>query len=182
MTERETPLEQPDEAASAAQAEIEPTGAAQKRKTVVYTGFGGFLLFILAVSVFFYFNFTTIEVQGNSMEPTLDEGQRLLVSKAYWLVGDIKDNDIVVIKNPVEDEVIIKRVYKSAGEAVDLAMVPDSWDVTQGNYIVPEGTIYVIGDNVEVSQDSRHYGPFELKDVLGKVVVIQSAFDSSDES
>jgi signal peptidase I len=150
------------------------------RKTVVYTGFGGFLLFLLGVSVFFYYNFKTIEVQGDSMEPTLHEGERMLVSRAYWLVGEIKDGDIVVIENPYEDEVIIKRVYKTAGEIVDLAEVPESWDITSGKYVVPEGTIYVLGDNRAVSQDSRHYGPFDLKHVVGKVVVIQPGLGSSD--
>ena len=152
------------------------------RRTVIYTGFGGFLLFVLAVSVFFYFNFTTVEVQGDSMAPVLEPGQRLLVSSAYWLIGGVKDGDIVVIKNPYEDEVIIKRVYKTAGESVDLALVPENWDITRGRYIVPEGTIYVIGDNWPVSEDSRHYGPFDLSDVLGKVVVVHSVLEASEAS
>jgi signal peptidase I len=159
----------------------EPSPRRSKRRTVLYTSFGGFLLFLLAVSVFFYTNFKTIEVQGNSMEPTLVAGQRLLVSKAYWLVGAIKEGDIVVINSPFEHEVIIKRVYKTGGGTVDLALVPEHWDITHGKYKVPEGTIYVLGDNLEVSQDSRHYGEFSLKDVLGKVVVVQSS-GSPDES
>lgn len=150
-----------------------------KTRTLIYTGFGGFLLFLLALAVFFYYNFRTIEVQGDSMIPTLQPGQRLLISKAYWLVGDIKDNDIVVINNTSENEVIIKRVYKLAGETVDLQNVPASWDLTLGEYTVPENKIFVLGDNVEVSQDSRTYGPFDLKDVIGKVVVVNPEIDSS---
>jgi signal peptidase I len=150
----------------------------RSRKAVVYTGFGGFLLFLFVITVFFYYNFKTIEVQGDSMETTLREGQRLLISNAYWLVGPIKDNDIVVIKNPYEgNEVIIKRVYKVAGEVVGLANVPENWDITNGPYTVPKGTIFVLGDNRAVSQDSRHYGPFDIDDVVGKVVVVHSALD-----
>lgn len=153
------------------------------RKTVIYTGFGGFLLFILAFAVFFYVNFKTIEVQGDSMEPTLKAGDRLLISRAYWLIGPIKQGDIVVIRNPYEtDEVIIKRVYRSAGGKVGLKNVPETWDIAQGEYTVPEGTIFVLGDNAAVSQDSRHYGPFDLKDVIGKMVVIHPAIDPSSES
>lgn len=153
-----------------------------KRRTLIYTGFGSFLLFLFAFVIFFYFNFKTIEVQGDSMLPTLQPGQRLLVSKAYWLVGNLKFEDIVVIDNVEDGEVIIKRVYRLAGEKVDFKNVPDSWDITQGDYIVPEGKVYVLGDNWPVSQDSRHYGPFELTNVIGKVVVIRSALNSSDES
>lgn len=176
MEQQDNPVEQPTLA-------VEDGGQASpspRRKRVIWTSFGGFLLFLLAFSIFFYKNFKTIEVQGNSMEPTLMEGERLLVSSAYWLVGEIKDNDIVVIRNIEEGDTIIKRVYKSAGETVDLANVPDSWDITQGKYVVPPGTIYVLGDNREVSQDSRHHGPFDLKDVLGKVVIVQSAAGSDD--
>lgn len=153
-----------------------------QRRTLIYTGFGSFLLFLFAFSLFFYFNFKTIEVQGDSMMPSLKPGQRLLVSKAYWFVGDLKYGDIVVINNKSENEVIIKRVYKLAGEKVDLKNVPFNWDITQGDYIVPEGTVYVLGDNWSVSQDSRHYGPFDLADVIGKVVIVRSALSSPDES
>ena len=170
----QTEVEPPTEVAD------EPTDPKrQKRKRLIYTGFSGFLLFLLVVAVFFYRNFRTIEVQGDSMETTLHAGSRLLISNAYWLVGPIRDNDIVVIRNPYEEnEVIIKRVYKLAGEAVGLANVPENWDVTSGPYIVPEGTIYVLGDNRQVSQDSRHYGPFEIEDVIGKVVVVHSALEN----
>ena len=153
-----------------------------KGRTLIYTGFGSFLLFLFAIVIFFYYNFKTIEVQGDSMMPTLEPGQRLLVSKAYWLVGDLKFKDIIVIENSRDDDIIIKRVYKLAGEKVDIKNVPFTWDLTQGDYIVPEGTVYVLGDNWSVSQDSRHYGPFDLTDVIGKVVVIRSALDSSNES
>ncbi len=180
MAESEQLEDSPVEPVAEGEAAADPTTKLPSRKKLIWTSFGSFLLFLLAVSVFFYYNFKTIEVQGNSMEPTLHEKQRLLISSAYWLVGEIKVNDIVVIKNTFEDDVIIKRVYKMAGETVDLAAVPENWDITKGKYVVPEGTIYVLGDNGKVSQDSRHYGPFNLVDVIGKVVVIQSAIGSSE--
>jgi signal peptidase I len=156
----------------------EPEAKPSIRRKVIYTGFSGFLLLLLVFVAFFWQSFKTIEVQGDSMEPTLHAGERLLISKAYWLVGGIEDNDIVVIRNPYEkNEVIIKRVANVAGEAVDLANVWEDYDVTSGPYIVPAGTIYVLGDNRPVSQDSRHWGPFSLDDVVGKVVVFHSARD-----
>lgn len=163
-------------------AESKFDASSSKTRTLIYTGFGGFLLFLLAIAVFFYANFRTIEVQGESMAPTLQPGQRLLISKAYWLVGDIQSGDIVVIDNRIENEVIIKRVYKLEGQTVDLQNVPAGWDLTHGEYTVPDHQIFVLGDNIEVSQDSRHYGPFDLNDIIGKVVVVNSGTSSSAEA
>lgn len=145
------------------------------RKGVAITGFGTALLFVLVFAIFFYFNFTTVVVSGNSMEPTFHNGQRLLASRAYWLVGQIQRRDIVVVRTqgqgPGQTGYIIKRVLGLPGDAVDGANVPDSWRVSDGPFIVPEGRVYVIGDNREVSEDSRRFGPVPLDDVLGKIVI-----------
>lgn len=145
-----------------------------RKKKVIVTGFGAFLVVVLLFTVFFYFNFHTVEVKGESMEPTFSSGQRLLVSKAYWLVGPIKKNDIVVVDSK-EHEYVIKRVYAMEGEAVDLYNVPDTWSLTnlaEGEYRVPPNKLYILGDNRPVSEDSRVYGPIDAKQVLGKVIVV----------
>lgn len=145
-----------------------------KRRTIL-TGFGGFLLLILVMTIYFFNSFQTVVVSGESMMPTLKSGTRLLVSNAYWLVGPIRDNDIVVIRGTTKGEYIIKRVFKMGGESVDWYNAPKSWtleeDKIKDGYTVPEGSIYVIGDNRPVSEDSRYFGPVELGRVLGKVVV-----------
>lgn len=134
------------------------------------TELGVSLIMILAITLFFYFNFTTVVVSGHSMDPTFKSGQRLLASKAYWLVGGIKDKDVVVIRGSAPSEYIIKRVYKSAGETVDWVNVPNDWRLTQGAYVVPNDHIYVLGDNREVSEDSRRFGAVPLDKVIGKIV------------
>lgn len=151
----------------------------KSKRAKIYSGFGGFLLFMLAVALFFFYNFKTVEVSGESMEPTLRSGSKLLITKAYWLVGPIVPDDIVVIKNDVDDDLIIKRVYKTEGQEVDPKNVPLSYSLTDGPYIVPKGTVYVLGDNYNFSQDSRDFGPFNVEDVVGKVVVVQPAFGES---
>lgn len=158
-----------------------PSEKRPPRRAAVYTGFGGFLLFMLFVTVFFYYNFKTIEVKGESMEPTLHDGNRLLISSAYWLVGPIVKDDIVVIKNEIEGDVIIKRVYGIEGQEIDPLNVPETYDLGSGPYVVPKGTIYVLGDNIGVSEDSRHYGPFDIKSVIGKVVAVHSVFSGKNE-
>lgn len=134
------------------------------------TGFGVTLILILLIALFFYFNFTTVVVSGTSMLPTFQDHQRLLASKAYWLVGAVQDNDVVVIKMDGSKDYIIKRVYKMAGETVDWKNVPEDYPLTRGEYKVPDDSIFVLGDNRPVSEDSRKFGPIKVEQILGKIV------------
>ena len=173
------PLESGEPTPAERLAASETASAVARRRTLILTGFSGFLLFTLGFVVFFFMNFKTIEVQGDSMYPTLDPGQRLLMTKAYWLVGDLEVGDIVVLYNQAENEVIIKRIYRLARGEVDLYNVPRNYDIRDGAYIVREGYIYVLGDNWEVSLDSRTYGEFPMEAVMGKVVVMNDSFAES---
>ena len=125
---------------------------------MVITGFGAAMLGVLAYASFFYFNFKTVQVTGESMEPTFESGRRLLMSKAFWLVGPIQRNDIVVIKTPDTGETLIKRVKGLPGDVIDFMDIPYSWKLVMGEYKVPAGTFYCLGDNRPVSQDSRDLG------------------------
>ncbi|MCW5938676.1 MAG: signal peptidase I [Fimbriimonadaceae bacterium] len=141
------------------------------RRKRAFRGFGVFLAAVLGFALFFQMNFQTVSVRGNSMEPTFNSGDRLLVSKAYWLVGPIRLNDIVVVRMEKSGDVLIKRVKGLSGDVIDFIDVPTTWKIGMGEYRVPEGTLYLLGDNRPVSQDSRVFGPFEPKDVVGKVVI-----------
>ncbi len=153
------------------QAETQQQGTLKPRKRGKRTFFLVFLLFVLGVSGFGLLNFQTVIIQGDSMEPTFYDEQRILVCKALWLVGKPKHNDIVVIKGMKPDEYLVKRVYRLAGEAVEIVYQPYEWSFTKGVYIVPEGHIYVLGDNLENSEDSRSFGAVEESRVIGKVVM-----------
>ena len=143
-----------------------------KKRTI--TGFGVFLVFTLVFTIFFYLNVKTIQVSGVSMLPTFKNGRRVLVSKAYWLVGPIKDNDIVVSKDPGGPGTIIKRVYRLGGESVDYPHYPDTVPLFMGReYRVPKGYVYLLGDNPPFSEDSRRFGPVPIDKILGKVIVYQ---------
>lgn len=134
------------------------------------TGFTLVLIYALAFLMFWFFNFQKVVVSGVSMEPTLKNGRNLWSCKAYWLVGPIKRGDIVVIREEAAHDTIIKRVYRMGGEVVDYAWIPNNYAVTQGPYVVPEGQIYVLGDNRPESEDSRIFGPVPLEEVRGKIV------------
>lgn len=137
------------------------------------TGFGVILLFLLAFAIYFHFTFTTVVVSGDSMLPTLKNGQRVLTSKAYWLVGPIGIKDVVVIKDDGPTGYIIKRIYRMPGEIVEWFNVPDTADLRDGEFKVPSDHVYVLGDNREVSEDSRRFGPVPISNIIGKVVIRQ---------
>ncbi|RYG39343.1 signal peptidase I [bacterium] len=144
----------------------------RKGKKRAITGFGIVLLVLLPLVFFFYLSFHTVVVQGVSMLPKLKPNQRLLVSDAYWLVGPIRHQDIVVVREKeIPNGYFIKRVYKLGGEEVDYANYPKGYSIREKTYKVPEGSVFLLGDNRLQSEDSRAFGAVELSRIIGKVVV-----------
>ncbi len=117
-----------------------------------------------------YRAFASAIVDGVSMEPTLQSGQRLLYTK---LVGDIKDGDIVVVRNWLGNDYLVKRVYKKAGEVVEVPYKPTylSPDEAAREYRVPQDSVFLLGDNYFSSTDSRAFGPVPIEHIAGKVVL-----------
>lgn len=144
----------------------------RKKRRLIMSGFTVFLLLMLALAVGAFFTFKTIVVQGESMEPTFVEGEKVLVSKAYWLVGGVERNDIVVVRDQETGDMLIKRVYALGGESVDVLNAPENWSIRQGEFTVPKGQVYLLGDNYGASQDSRHFGPIDAERIVGKVVIL----------
>lgn len=123
-------------------------------------------------------------VSGLSMVPTLHDGDRLLVNKVVYHLHAPERGDIVVFaypRDPSRD--FVKRVIATAGQTVEVRGGrvyvdgqqldepyiqhfggPDQTAVT-----VPQGAIWVLGDNRPYSDDSRIFGPVALKLVSGKV-------------
>ena len=128
------------------------------------------LLALLGFAYFFQQNFHTIQVQGDSMLPTFTSGTRLLCSDAYWLVGPIHQGDVIVISDDNGSH-IIKRVYRLEGQKVDWLNIPEDYDMSAGEYEVPDRSVYVLGDNREVSEDSRKFGAVAYDRIVGKIVL-----------
>ena len=133
-------------------------------------GFTVFLLVILGLAIIFSPFFKMAEVKGESMVPTLHSGQKVLTCHAYWMVGAIKKNDIIVLKEEKSQDYFIKRVLGLPGDQIPWSMGPMNWPLERGKYIVPEGRIYVVGDNLNHSDDSRKFGAFLQSNILGKVL------------
>ena len=122
-----------------------------------------------------------------SMEPTLHEGQILVIAKVNYLFSDPGRGDIVVLKDELENKYLIKRAIGLPGEVIDIRnnriyidekeLKPDYTEVTtQDNGFVkskvPEGKYFVMGDNRPHSRDSRSdtVGFVNRTNIVGKAV------------
>ena len=137
------------------------------------------------------------EVRQRSMEPTLEQNDRVLVSKLDYRFGSPQRGDIVVFNPPVPDATIpyVKRVIAVGGEMVDLRNgnvfvngrqvdIPQAHGATQSQapqvvypFSVPDGQVFVMGDNRTFSSDSRTFGPVPVGNIVGKVILRFWPFD-----
>jgi signal peptidase I len=134
------------------------------------------------------FGFQVARVEGRSMQPTLEDNDRLIVNKLAYRIGDPKVADIVMLYNPLEPEkALVKRVIAQEGDQVRIVAgrvyrndvpVDDSFVAKEyrsyddyGPQIVPQGYYFVMGDHRNNSYDSRHWGFVPKKYIAGKVQV-----------
>jgi signal peptidase I len=128
------------------------------------------------------------EVRQRSMEDTLDHGDRVLVSKVDYRLHAPERSDIVVFRPPIDANIpFVKRVIAIAGDTVDIRdgrVVVNDVELsepyvigsTQARsirypYVVPAGSVFVMGDNRPVSGDSREWGAVRDEDIIGKVII-----------
>jgi len=137
------------------------------------------------------------EVRQRSMEPTLEQNDRVLVSKLDYRFGVPQRGDIIVFNPPVADATIpyVKRVIAVGGETVDLrngnvfvngqqVNIPQAHGTSLPQapqivypFTVPQGQIFVMGDNRTFSSDSRTFGPVPVASIIGKVILRFWPFD-----
>ena len=148
---------------------------------------------VTAVVLVFTFAVRMIGVDGHSMVPTLQNGDRLAVT-AGLLAGTYRPGDIVVLrKDSFLDEPIVKRVIAVGGQTVDIDFSTGSVfldgkllnepyineltfreEGTRFPLTVPEGSIFVMGDNRNHSNDSRdaRLGTVDTGYVIGRAVFL----------
>jgi len=140
------------------------------------------LLFVIVAGAFFY-AFKMNRVQGRSMFPTFKPGQWLLVRRLNWPSPPLRVGEVIVFKKDGDE--LIKRVVALPGErppaegeyaaALRRSIAHDTRSKPvgeAGNLMppVPQGQIYVLGDNLPQSEDSRDFGPIPMNAVLGRVL------------
>ena len=144
----------------------------------------------LVLVLIFSFFFRIIQVDGSSMVPTLVNGDKLIV----WGAGYTPQRGDVVIVDSYTSygKPLVKRVIAKGGDTVSIdyatGTVAVNGEVLQEDYIaeptylgydvtfpytVPEGTVFVMGDNRNQSLDSRstYVGCIDERDILGRVLL-----------
>jgi signal peptidase I len=125
-------------------------------------------------------------VYGHSMEPNLHSDQRLVVEKVSYRLHRPRRGDVVVLRLPDRGpELLIKRIVALPGETIEIRSGTVHVDDqpldepylsrrTSGSYgplTVPEGHVFVMGDNRGASNDSRVFGPVSLDRIVGRAWV-----------
>lgn len=129
-------------------------------------------------------------IAGASMEPALADGERLLVNKVVYDLHAPRRGDVVVISghDRSPDDRLVKRVVgvpgdelyvdgpavrvgagEGSNERQALERRAYAGSVRPSVVEVPEGHVFVLGDNRAVSVDSRHFGLVPISDVIGRV-------------
>ena len=166
----------------------EPKEREESTAAMLYDWVDALVYALIAIVLVFTLVIRMTGVVGTSMVPTLQEGDKLVISN---LASGLEPGDIVVVtKKSFRDEPIVKRVIATAGQTVvmDYDAGKVYVDGVEEHFVntpttrrgdmefplyVPEGYIFVLGDNRNGSTDSRYteVGLIDERMVLGKVLL-----------
>ena len=165
----------------------------KKKKTFfgeLYEWIETFCFALALMVVLFIFVFRYVTVDGNSMMNTLQDQDKLIISNFNYTP---QTGDIVVIYIEGQNKPYIKRVIATEGQTVKIDF--EKWQVFvdgelleeeyvlrkdgdmhyaafyNGEFTVPEGQVYVMGDNRNDSTDSRVLGCLDEHNIIGRVIV-----------
>jgi signal peptidase I len=133
-----------------------------------------------------YFVFDIIQVSGTSMLPTLHNSDRVAIEKVSLKANKIERGEIVIF-DPGEKGrgIYIKRVIGIPGDTVEIKeglvfvngkqieenyLKPDTYTEGDIKQQISDGEIFVLGDNREVSEDSRYIGPVPIENLKGHAI------------
>ena len=175
------------------------TEAPKEKGRELYEWIQALVCSVLAVVLLFTFGVRLIGVDGRSMVPTLQDGDRLLVLNSMFCGGYAPGDIVVLRKESFLPTPIVKRVIAVEGQVVDVhfrsGVIFVDGKPLQEEYIqertytaegtefpltVPEGSVFVLGDNRNHSTDSRdaRLGTVDTRYIIGRAVFL--AFPGPD--
>jgi signal peptidase I len=124
-------------------------------------------------------------IDGNSMNPTLLNGEYLLISNFAYRLDNPQRGEIIVFRHPRSELNLIKRVIGLPGDTVEVregTVYVNSVPLTEpyiqspptygSSWVVPEGQYFVLGDNRNNSSDSHAWGFLPADHILGKALLV----------
>ena len=152
-----------------------------------------FQTLILAALLYFAIDavFARVRVLNISMQPTLYEGNIVLVNKLAYKFGAMKTGDVVIFHDPNgSHEDFIKRLIGKPGDLVEVrdgvvyvnkSALDEPYIKTRptysGTWQVPMDAIFALGDNRNQSSDSHSWGYIPITDVVGKALIVYWPLD-----
>ena len=158
-----------------------PSGA--NTRAEVYDWIQCIIFALVFCVLLFVFGARMVNVVGHSMVPTLEQNDKVIISNLFY---HPKQGDIVVLrKQTLMDEPIVKRIIATEGQTVDIDFddgvvyvdgkaldepVHDRENF-EGKITVPKGSVFVMGDNRNASTDSRdaRLGCVDTRFIMGRV-------------
>ena len=140
----------------------------------------------LVILCLHWFVFQISVVRGHSMEPSLEDGDRLVVDRIVYALSEVRRFDMVVLRYPVDPSVdFVKRVVGLPGDRIALesgqlrlngALISEEFlhipdHAAMNETVVPPEHYFVLGDNRPISCDSREFGLVPQENLKGKVRV-----------
>lgn len=157
-----------------------------------------YLIVIIIVLVIAIYVVSFQQVIGPSMNPTLKEGDILVLNKIMYKFRKIKRNDIVALRYAEDEKLVVKRIIGLPGEKIEYKDLKENNDVKSilyidgkgydeeylnnvytksfsiedlGYEVIPDDMYLVLGDNRSNSLDSRNFGLVKKEDIIGRVKV-----------
>ncbi len=182
----ETPIESPVESP------VESPSRGPRKRSLARDVAFSLLVAALVAGSLRWFVVGAYEIPSESMTPTLQVGDRILVNKLSYRAHDPRRGDVIVFDRPPAagpgPEQLIKRVVGLPGEVVDLkdgVVTIDGRDLREPYLLqdgslssmdapvqVPRGMVFVMGDHRSDSTDSRVFGPVLESSIVGRAFVV----------
>ncbi len=180
-------------------AEREALSPAERGRRELYDWIESLMVALIFCVILFSFVLRLINVSGPSMNPTLYEGNKMLVSDLFYKP---KAGDVVVFKNVDdnnEEKALVKRVIATEGQEINIdfehgIVYVDGQPLEEeyaaepihnkldfiGHKTVPEGCVFVLGDNRNSSRDSRarSIGMVDERLIIGRVYAVVYPIDA----
>lgn len=144
--------------------------------------------FIALIAVLFFTDtvLLRIKILNDSMKPTLSVGQYVVINTLAVQMNGVQRGDIIMFhfpQNPKED--YVKRVIGTPGDSIVIRakkVYVNNQEIVEpyiadasaynGSWVVPEGNLFVLGDNRNLSSDSHSWGYVPINMVVGKALII----------